>query len=107
MKTTPPRCLIFLVCTLALWGCAAWPKSSQTASSSTAAAGALGTPGVANPAEYIRAHFTKRECQIPMRDGVKLFTAVYIPKDASDKRPCPMLMMRTPYSIGPYGEDTF
>ena len=36
-----------------------------------------------------------------MRDGVRLFTAVYVPKDQS--RPWPFLFNRTPYSIGPYG----
>ena len=37
-----------------------------------------------------------------MRDGVKLFTIVYTPKDKTEKYP--FLMQRTPYSIGPYGE---
>ena len=35
--------------------------------------------------EYVKAHYTKYEFQIPMRDGKKLFTAVYAPKDASQK----------------------
>lgn len=52
---------------------------------------------------YIREHYTKREYQIPMRDGVKLFTTVYAPKDQS--REYPFLMKRTPYSVSPYGED--
>ena len=38
-----------------------------------------------------------------MRDGVKLYTVVYSPKDASQKYP--ILMTRTPYSAGPYGAD--
>lgn len=45
--------------------------------------------------------YTKMEIRIPMRDGVKLYTAVYIPKDTSEKHP--MLIERTPYSAGPYG----
>src|SRR5580765_341366 len=53
----------------------------------------------------IKAHYTKAEYRIPMRDGVKLFTSVYIPKDASQKYP--FLMQRTPYSVGPYGEDAY
>src|SRR5437899_119437 len=57
------------------------------------------------PKEFIRANYTKREVRIPMRDGVKLFTAIYTPKDASKK--CPILMMRTPYDVGPYGADKF
>ncbi len=40
-----------------------------------------------------------------MRDGVKLFTSIYIPKDSSQKHP--ILMTRTPYSCAPYGEDQF
>lgn len=55
--------------------------------------------------EYIKAHYTKREYQIPMRDGAKLFTAVYVPKDASQKYP--MLMIRTQSGLRPYGEDQF
>ena len=44
-----------------------------------------------------REHYTKYEYRIPMRDGAKLFTAVYVPKDAS--KPYPFLMVRTPYSV--------
>jgi putative CocE/NonD family hydrolase len=54
---------------------------------------------------YVKAHYTKYEYRIPMRDGKKLFTAVYAPKDASE--PHPILMDRTPYSVGPYGEDQY
>lgn len=52
---------------------------------------------------YIRSHYVKHELKIPMRDGVQLFTAVYVPSDAGPGRKYPMLMVRTPYSIGPYG----
>ena len=41
-----------------------------------------------------------------MRDGKRLFTAVYVPKDAAGG-PYPFLMDRTPYSVGPYGEDQY
>jgi hypothetical protein len=40
-----------------------------------------------------------------MRDGVKLFTSIYIPKDSSQKHP--IMLMRTPYSCAPYGEGKF
>ena len=40
-----------------------------------------------------------------MRDGVKLFTAVYVPKDASQKYP--ILLNRTPYTVSPYGSDNY
>jgi uncharacterized protein len=54
-------------------------------------------------ATYVREHYTKQEHLIPMRDGVRLFTVVYVPKDTSQKYP--LLMTRTPYSVGPYGKD--
>jgi hypothetical protein len=56
-------------------------------------------------ADYIRSNYTKFEYRIPMRDGVRLFTAVYRPTDISKKYP--ILMMRTPYSVGPYGADRY
>jgi predicted acyl esterase len=56
--------------------------------------------------DYVRAHYTKYEFRIPMRDGKRLFTAVYVPKDAA-AGPYPFLMDRTPYSVGPYGEDQY
>jgi putative CocE/NonD family hydrolase len=55
--------------------------------------------------DYVKAHYTKFEYRIPMRDGVKLFTAVYVPKD--DSRTYPILMMRTPYNVEPYGADRY
>ena len=54
---------------------------------------------------YFKEHYLKKEVYIPMRDGVKLFTAIYIPKDSVEKHP--FLMTRTPYSCRPYGENTF
>jgi putative CocE/NonD family hydrolase len=53
----------------------------------------------------IRENYTKTEVMIPMRDGVKLFTAIYTPKDASQK--VPILLTRTPFSVSPYGADKF
>lgn len=55
--------------------------------------------------EYTRANYTKHDYRIPMRDGVKLYTTVYVPKDSS--RAFPILMQRTPYSIPPYGIDNY
>ncbi len=54
---------------------------------------------------YVKAHYTKYEFRIPMRDGVRLFTSVYVPKDQSHS--WPFLMDRTPYSVAPYGEDQY
>jgi uncharacterized protein len=56
--------------------------------------------------DYVKSHYTKYEYRIPMRDGKRLFTAVYVPKDAADG-PYPFLMDRTPYSVAPYGEDQY
>jgi uncharacterized protein len=58
-------------------------------------------------AEAFRSRYTKYEYRIPMRDGVRLFTAVYVPNDASEKRRYPFLMVRTPYSVGPYGSGRY
>lgn len=58
----------------------------------------------ANPlASYIQLHYTKQEHRVAMRDGVKLFTAVYSPRDTT--KTWPILMKRTPYGSGPYGAD--
>jgi len=51
---------------------------------------------------FVQVNYDKAEYQIAMRDGVKLYTIVYTPKDHS--RTYPILMQRTPYSIGPYGD---
>ncbi len=61
--------------------------------------------GEGKPDFDIRGHYTKYEYRIAMRDGVTLFTAVYVPKDSS--KPYPFLMNRTPYSVSPYGVDKY
>ncbi len=53
---------------------------------------------------YVKENYTKREVMIPARDGVKLFTAIYTPKENGQY---PILMERTPYSCNPYGESNF
>ena len=53
----------------------------------------------------VKAHYTKLETRITMRDGVKLFTSIYLPKDPSQKYP--IIMQRTPYSVAPYGPDNY
>lgn len=77
--------------------------------SSLLAAILLASPVLAQPpsdvGKYVKEHFTKREVLIPMRDGVKLHTVIYSPKDVSKKQP--ILMTRTPYGVGPYGETEF
>jgi hypothetical protein len=56
-------------------------------------------------ADYIKEKYTKKEVYVTMRDGVKLFTSIYAPKDSSRKYP--VLMQRTPYSVAPYGADKY
>ncbi len=53
----------------------------------------------------VKEHYNKAEYRIPMRDGVKLFTAVYTPKDTTQDYP--ILLWRTPYSCWPYGKDKY
>lgn len=56
----------------------------------------------AQGATYVRRHYRKREILVPMRDGTRLFTAIYAPKEKG--RTFPILLNRTPYGVGPYGE---
>ena len=70
----------------------------------TPAPAVAGTPGVA----LVRENYTKFEYRIPMRDGVKLFTSVYIPKDVfTDAKQYPIMMQRTGYNVAPYGIDQY
>jgi hypothetical protein len=55
--------------------------------------------------DEVRATYTKRDVYIPMRDGVRLFTAIYVPKD--QPQPSPIMLTRTPYSVAPYGADQY
>ncbi len=54
---------------------------------------------------YLREHYTKFEFKVPMRDGVKLHTTIYAPKDDSQRYP--ILLTRTPYGTRPYSEDRY
>ena len=53
----------------------------------------------------VKANYTKTEYRIVMRDGAKLFTVVYAPRDTTKKYP--IMLTRTPYSVGPYGDDKY
>ncbi len=59
----------------------------------------------AQDSAWIKEHYYKIERYAVMRDGIKLFTSAYIPKDTSQKHP--ILLTRTPYSCAPYGETNF
>ena len=54
---------------------------------------------------WIVSNYIKQEVMIPMRDGIKLFTTIYIPNDRSEKHP--IIMERTPYSCEPYGKNNY
>lgn len=54
---------------------------------------------------YVAQHYQKRECYIPMRDGIRLFTVIYTPRDTL--RSYPIMMFRTPYGVGPYGAERY
>lgn len=75
--------------------------------------GGAAVPAVPAPAgtvnrDFVRENYTKFEYKVPMRDGVKLFTSVYIPKDVySESRTYPMMLQRTGYSVAPYGIDQY
>jgi putative CocE/NonD family hydrolase len=56
-------------------------------------------------AAAVKEQYEKHEFMIPMRDGVRLFTIVYTPRDTS--RAYPFLIQRTPYGNPPYGADDY
>ena len=97
---------ILLVCLLTAQIAAAQGRAGRGAAAGTPA------PPVANAAgdraAFIRENYSKFEYRIVMRDGVKLFTSVYIPKDVlSDGKTYPILMQRTGYNVAPYGTDLY
>lgn len=64
---------------------------------------------IGTPDYDLRANYTKREVMIPMRDGARLMTAIYAPKQTGGAQPrtYPVMLNRTPYSITPYGADAY
>lgn len=63
------------------------------------------TTSFSQSSDYVKKNFTKIDTTITMRDGIKLYTIIYIPKGNSVKYP--FLMERTPYSVAPYGEKNY
>lgn len=84
------RLFIFIVCLLASGHSVLWGQSTRIQDSI-----------------FVRENYQKYEYQIPMRDGIKLFTTVYVPKDASEKNKYPILMQRTCYNVSPYGANEY
>src|SRR5579859_4969199 len=111
MRSTVLRHAVLLLCAFA---CCAWPqgRGGRGGATATAPASAVAASGTASSTsvnrDFVRENYTKFEYRIPMRDGVKLFTSVYIPKDVfSDDRTYPMMLQRTGYNVGPYGSDQY
>ena len=81
--------------------------SLLAASTLTAQATTEQTAAEKDLASFILANYTKYEFRVPMRDGAHLFTAVYVPKDASAAKSYPLMLNRTPYTVAPYGADQY
>jgi uncharacterized protein len=64
------------------------------------------TTGCAQSGNYLKENYIKMDTLIPMRDGVKLYTVIFIPKDSNGTK-YPILMERTPYSAAPYGNKSY
>ncbi len=77
-----------------------FPKAATLA----AAALCFAVTAMAQP-RSLRDRYTKVEVRIPMRDGVRLFTTIYAPRDTTTR--VPFLIARTPYSVAPYGADNW
>jgi hypothetical protein len=58
-----------------------------------------------NEGDFVKNNYDKQEVYIPMRDGIRLYTVIYTPKDKT--QPHPFLMERTPYGSGPYGDSVY
>src|SRR5436309_14759682 len=84
-------------------------SAQQRGGRGTAAAPAATPPAAPGyTAADVRENYTKFEYRVPMRDGVKLFTSVYIPKDVfTDGRTYPIMMQRTGYNVAPYGIEQY
>jgi putative CocE/NonD family hydrolase len=80
------------------------PRRALTIAAFAALVGIL-QPGHAQQLLDVRADYTKQEVMIPMRDGVRLFTIIYAPRDMSEKYP--FLLTRTAYGIPPYGPGNY
>src|SRR6185503_18832986 len=66
---------------------------------------AIAPPAFAQDAAALEARYTKTEYQVAMRDGKRLFTVVYAPRDTT--RRYAIMLTRTPYSVGPYGATSY
>src|SRR5205085_12394797 len=101
MKELRNALLICLVLTSLASAQRPTPNSAQATQPAAAAQASTG-------ATFVRENYSKYEYRIPMRDGVKLFTSVYIPKDViAEGKTYPIMLQRTPYNVAPYGIDKY
>ncbi|MBJ6142321.1 CocE/NonD family hydrolase [Hymenobacter sp. BT559] len=77
------------------------------AGTTLSAAAQITPPTRAQDSLFVRQNYRKLDRQITMRDGVKLYTILYVPQDADKAHPYPIIMERTPYSAGPRGESNY
>ena len=84
-----------------LWACNPSKKALSTVADAPSPVTAAAT------ANSTADRYHKTVVQIPMRDGVKLYTAIYTPKTANENNAYPMMLKRTPYSCRPYGAAAF
>jgi putative CocE/NonD family hydrolase len=73
----------------------------------TGSAAAQAPPNRVLDSLFVRQNYRKLDRQLTMRDGVKLYTILYVPQDADKAHPYPIIMERTPYSAGPRGENNY
>src|SRR5258706_7812415 len=95
-----PSTLLVICLMLSSIASAQRPASGSAQTAQTAAAQSPPPAEPAPSAAFVRENYSKYEYRIPMRDGVKLFASVYVPKDVvTEGKTYPILMQRTPYNV--------
>lgn len=100
-KMTFHKAALYFVILIIFSNCSPTEKSMNKGFKTVETSANVEIENVYNPED----HYTKKEVMITMRDGIKLHTTIYSPKDTT--KDYPILMKRTPYSCRPYGEDAF
>ena len=80
-------------------------RAKQTLGALTVLSIAVAATGAAQQHVPLEARYAKTEYRIAMRDGKRLLTVVYTPRDTT--RSYPIMLTRTPYGVGPYGEAAY
>lgn len=82
-----------------------WPPAGCPASAIAPNWAFVFPPAAKAAADTVARQYRKLEVCIPMRDGARLFTSIYLPRDTAQR--WPIIMERTPYSASPYGPDIY